>query len=42
MCAALNNDSLPAKVYDMVDFLGVAKNCHGNDDKFRKLIAGED
>ena len=42
VCTALNNDSLPAKVYDMVDFWGVAKNCHGNDEKIRKLIAGED
>ena len=25
VCTALNNDSLPAKVYDMVDFWGVQK-----------------
>ena len=41
VCAALNNDSLPAKVYDNLgDFWGVAKTCGRNEDKVRKLIAG--
>ena len=40
VCAALNNDSLPAKVYDdLGDFWGVAKTCGQNEDKVRKLIA---
>ena len=40
VCMALNNDSLPAKVYDNLgDFWGVAKTCGGNEDKVRKLIA---
>ena len=40
LCAALNNDSSPAKVYDNLgDFWGVAKTCGGNEDKVRKLIA---
>ena len=42
VCKALNNDSLPAKVYDNLgDFWGVAKNCGRNVDKIRKLIAGD-
>ena len=41
VCKALNNDSLPAKVYDNLgDFWGVAKNCGRNVDKIQKLIAG--
>ena len=40
VCMALNNDSLPAKVYDNLgDFWGVAKTCGPNEDKVRKLIA---
>ena len=40
LCAALNNDSLPAKVYDNLgEFWGVAKTCGRNEDKVRKLIA---
>ncbi|XP_015772806.1 PREDICTED: galactoside 3(4)-L-fucosyltransferase-like [Acropora digitifera] len=39
VCAALNNDSLPAKVYNMEDFWGVEKTCGANEDKVRKLIA---
>ncbi|XP_044173751.1 4-galactosyl-N-acetylglucosaminide 3-alpha-L-fucosyltransferase FUT5-like [Acropora millepora] len=40
VCAALNNDSLPAKVYDNLgEFWGVEKTCGRNEDKVRKLIA---
>ena len=40
LCAALNNDTLPAKVYDNLgEFWGVAKTCGRNEDKVRKLIA---
>ena len=39
VCAALNNDSLPAKVYNLEEFWGVAKTCGGNEEKVRKLIA---
>ena len=40
VCAALNNDSLPAKVYDNLgEFWGVAKTCGQNEEKVRKLIA---
>ena len=39
VCAALNNDSLPAKVYDNLgEFWGVAKTCGQNEDKVHKLI----
>ena len=40
VCEALNDDSLPAKVYDNLgDFWGVGKNCGRNEDKIRKLIS---
>ena len=40
LCAALNNDSLPAKVYDNLgEYWGVEKTCGRNEDKVRKLIA---
>ena len=43
LCHALNNSSLPAKVYNnMDDFWGRAKNCGRNEEKIRKLIAGVD
>ena len=43
VCKALNNESLPAKVYDNLgDFWGVAKTCGGNEDKIHKLIAGDE
>ncbi|XP_068749382.1 3-galactosyl-N-acetylglucosaminide 4-alpha-L-fucosyltransferase FUT3-like [Montipora capricornis] len=41
LCHALNNSSLPSKVYNnMDDFWGWAKNCGRNEEKIRKLIAG--
>ena len=40
ICAALNNDSLPAKVYDNLgEFWGMAETCGRNENKVRKLIA---
>ena len=40
ICAALNNDLLPAKVYDNLgEFWGVAETCGRNEYKVRKLIA---
>ena len=40
VCEALNDDSLPPKVYDNLgDFWGVGKNCGRNEDKIRKLIS---
>ena len=39
VCAALHNDTLPAKVYNLDEFWGVAKSCGKNEDKIRKFIA---
>ncbi|XP_067032684.1 3-galactosyl-N-acetylglucosaminide 4-alpha-L-fucosyltransferase FUT3-like [Acropora muricata] len=40
VCKALNNHSIPAKVYDNLgEFWGVAKNCGRNVDTIRRLIA---
>ncbi|XP_074635767.1 3-galactosyl-N-acetylglucosaminide 4-alpha-L-fucosyltransferase FUT3-like [Acropora palmata] len=40
VCEALNDDSLPAKVYDNLgDLWGVGKNCGWNEDKIWKLIS---
>ena len=40
VCKALNNHSIPAKVYDNLgEFWGVAKSCGRNVDKIRRLIA---
>lgn len=39
ICAALHNDSLPAKVYDNLDhFWGEEKSCGINEEQIRKLI----
>ena len=42
ICAALHNDTLPAKVYNLDDFWGVGKSCGKNEDKIRKLISQAD
>ena len=40
VCEALNDDSLPTKVYDNLgDFWGVEKSCGQNKDKVQKLIS---
>ncbi|XP_068749661.1 3-galactosyl-N-acetylglucosaminide 4-alpha-L-fucosyltransferase FUT3-like [Montipora capricornis] len=39
VCAALHNDTLPSKVYNLDEFWGVAKSCGKNEDKIRKFIA---
>ena len=40
VCAALNNDTLPAKVHDNLgEFWRLEKTCGRNEDKVRKLIA---
>ena len=40
VCAALNNDTLPAKVHDNLgEFWGLEKTFGRNEDKVRKLIA---